>query len=120
MFNQNSRKQLFRFGCVPARLLIASVLFYALETDDTGNAKLVTQIYLFTTAFIFTINMIRTILGTKTLGGFGGKVWWNELRYVHIIIYTLTAILVSLDVRYSILILYLDVIIGAVLSTWLQ
>lgn len=116
-FDENSRRLLFRYACVPVRLIIASLITF-LKHD--AFLKILIQVYLFTTAFVFTVQLYRTIIGTKKKGGFGGEIWWRELRYIHIALYITAGVLVSMEVQYGGAVLYADVFIGFVVSFWLQ
>ena len=117
-----NRKRLFRFVCVPVRIAIATLFVLLLHYDDTNTSAIRTIIvtYLSITAFFFGVNFVRTFVGNKTVGGFGGYEWWHELRPVHIGIYVTTAVLIALKVKYAAAILYLDVVIGSVASIFLQ
>jgi hypothetical protein len=64
------------------------------------------------TALGFAINIVRQYYGCKTKGGFQGEIWWKHLRFIHVLIYVFTGILVAFNVTYATLILILDIIIG--------
>ena len=114
MFNEYSRRNLFLFVCIPVRLLIATLIVYLDKNSEDEYVKLAIQIYLFTTAAGFLINMIRSYYGFKTEGGFGGEQWWGVLRPLHILLYTAAGILVTLDLQLVEVVLYQDVVWGAV------
>ena len=115
MFNEQSRRNLFLFVCIPVRLIIATLITYLDKNSEDDNVKLAIQIYLFTTAAVFLINMIRTHYGFKTEGGFGGDEWWAVLRPIHILLYTAAGILVTLDLQLVETVMYQDVVYGAIL-----
>ena len=122
-FTDDSRRLLFRVMCVPIRLIIATLLVYLSyldEKNNTDDSKLGIQIYLFTTAFFFTVQLIRSKLGLKKKGGFGGVMWWSNVRYVHIFLYTVSGLFVTLDVPYGGSVLYIDVLIGVVTASKYQ
>ena len=48
------------------------------------------------------------------LGAFGGKVWWNDLRLFHGIMYILYFLLQYFEINNAYIILIIDIIIGII------
>jgi len=77
------------------------------------------QVYLFVTAATFAVRYIRTWLGDLTKGGFGGEVWWQQLRLFHVICYGGAGVFVRLgSITYGASLLFTDVIVGAIIGIW--
>jgi hypothetical protein len=91
--NDNQRLVLFFLGCVPTRLLYAVV-----QNSKYGIWWLNILVGI---TFIY---KWATWSGEK--GAFGGVLWWNNMRFIHGIIYLVSAI-------YPIL-LYIDIVIGII------
>jgi hypothetical protein len=116
--NNTSRKWLFLCGCLPIRLLLASI---------TLVADPLFSILLFYFAVRFVHNWFRSqgfcILKqccgeVKTHGVFGGKIYWADARIVHGLMYffaglasALSAINADLKIIGGCL-LYIDVVFG--------
>ena len=67
--------------------------------------------------FVFvSLGFIGQILRAAPTGAFGGPVWWNWNRYVHVVTYFLAALLLSVRCRIAFVPLALDVAFGA--ATW--
>ena len=49
---------------------------------------------------------------------FGDKIWWNNLRPLHALLYFLASALVFLKINTAHLVIYLDTIIGLLAFTW--
>ena len=80
---------LFWFGCLPARFAIAAT---ALLTGCWRTSLLpVVGLYAAATSAGFLTNVVRTVVGTKERGGFGGVVWWARARVVHMAAWALAA-----------------------------
>jgi hypothetical protein len=96
----NTRLIYFLFGCIPVRIVYAFI----------QNHKWIQQTFPY---FIY-INLLISIgflmqylkWTPETRGGFGGKVWWNDLRLLHSILFVIA-------IWYP-MILYIDVGIGTV------
>lgn len=108
------RTYLFWAVCIPVRLAIAVSLTILLLYTDTQSLNIAVAVYLWITAFFFAVNIVRAKLGWKTEGGLGGIVWWNYLRYVHVLTYATTGALVFLDIDYGPLVLLLDIGVGII------
>ena len=97
MYSELQRQFLFIGVCIPFRLL----MIYAYI--NTKYKPLIKFIYL-VMALLFIYKFIN--FSTKERGGFGNKVWWNNLRLVHGLMYT--AFILTEDTR----LLLLNVILG--------
>ena len=106
MNNVQKRFLLFIFGCIVTRLVIT---FYVKELDKkylpiAGYIALVPAIGFLT---IYFFNLRKT--GQEV---FGDKIWWNNIRPIHGILYLLFAYLAINKNKDSWKILLIDVIIG--------
>ena len=97
MYSELHRKLLFIGVCIPVRL----TMIYAYI--NTKYKPLIKFIYL-VLALLFIYRFVH--FTTKERGGFGNKVWWNNLRMVHSVMYV--AFIVTDDIR----VLLLNVILG--------
>ena len=62
---------------------------------------------------IISIGFFYTFMySTSTLGAFGRKIWWNNLRLIHSLIYFICAIASFLKNRHTYILLIVDIIIG--------
>jgi len=106
MNNLQKRFLLFLFGCIGVRSLLVVV------------AKKISVDYLPWLGYLAllpTIGFIYIFLtGSRTTGSevFGGKIWWNNLRPVHAILYGLFAYNAIQRNRRAWIYLLIDVIIG--------
>ena len=99
---------MFIFGCIVVRILLVLL------------AKNVSPKYLRILGFLSlipAIGFITIYLGElRKTGGevIGNKIWWNELRPVHAVLYILFAIYAIKKKDYSWIVLLLDVCIGLI------
>ena len=106
MNNIQKRFLLFIFGCISIRLLFV----YIAKTIDNsylpilGLLALIPAIGFF---YIFFTNSRDT--GPEV---FGEKIWWNDLRIVHGLLYLIFAILAITRQSYAWITLLIDVSIG--------
>lgn len=119
------RKNLFRFVCIPIRLLFAWLaVLIAKENDADATASWILCIVL----ILMSAGMFYRALEQCTsmqedgvqLGGLGGPVWWSWLRFVHIAIFVSAVVLIQLEVNYGAAVLFASPAIGLVASTVLQ
>lgn len=111
-FSDENRTQIFYMVCIPFRVSICFFLTLVLKEINSNAVRYAAFSYLMLTAVGFIFSLILELVGIKKLGGFGGKIWWAKLRYVHILIYITTAILVYLKVQFAALLLLLDISFG--------
>jgi hypothetical protein len=101
------RMLLFLIGCIGVRILLVFIAKYSSETI---------QHLLGIVALFISIGFIyRYISGTRTTGPetFGDKIWWNDLRPIHGMLYLLFTIMVFTPMRkYAWIVLLIDVMIG--------
>lgn len=106
MNNIQKRFLLFIFGCMVTRLL----LVYVAKTFNKTFVMYMGYLTL-VPAFMFTY---LYLFGLRKTGAevFGGKIWWNDLRPVHSILYFLFSYMAinKLDGAWKVLLL--DVFIG--------
>ena len=102
--NDRSRIILFLTGCMTLRLSLAII------------AKILDPKYLpimGIMALAISIGFLYSfLLSKKSLGLFGGKVWWNDMRLVHAILYFIFFVCAIMKKTSSWLILLLDALIG--------
>ena len=106
-----TRFYLFWCVCIPVRFAIAGA---ALAVTVTPNrwVFLLVGTYTLVTALGFAWNAWLTVTGEKTLGGFGGKVWWSAWRIVHMLLWGVCATLCFLDCKGAGAILVVDACVG--------
>ena len=85
--NQTNRILLYLLVCLPVRTIPIIILFLTQKLNTP-----IAILYLFMgLSFLY-----RTTTYTeKQLGAFGGKVWWQNLRLIHGIIYLFAAWLIN-------------------------
>jgi hypothetical protein len=108
MNNIQKRFLLFLFGCIPMRLLIA----YLAKVSPIQYLPLLGYV-----ALLPAIGFIYLFLsGTRKSGPetFGEKIWWNNLRPIHALMYFLFAYNAINKVRNAWLYLLYDVLFGLV------
>ena len=106
MSNKNKRVLLFLLGCITVRLSFVFIAKYASKSilPYLGGLALLPSIGFFT---IYFTNSRKT--GIEV---FGGKIWWNNLRPIHGLLYMIFAILAIKEDKRAWIILLLDVLIG--------
>jgi len=91
MYSELQRHLLFIGVCIPVRLII----IYIVNTYiNTNYINFIRGIYL-VLALLFMYKFIN--FSTQERGGFGNKVWWNNLRLVHSLMYM--AFVLTDDIR---------------------
>lgn len=106
MNNIQKRFLLFLIGCITTRLL----LVYISKNSNIENLKYIgylTLIPAFGFIYIY-LNDLRRI-GNET---FGDKIWWNNLRPLHSILYFMFSYMAINQNPNAWIILFLDVCIG--------
>jgi hypothetical protein len=104
--NYQKRIFLFLFGCIGLRTLFVYV------------AKNIDKKYLPQLGYLALIPVIGWLyiyfVGSRNSGPevFGGKIWWNELRVPHAMLYTLFAIYAIQKKSFSWIPLLIDVLLG--------
>jgi len=102
------RFALFLLGCIGTR----SLLVYMAKTINVKYLPYMGSIALLISAGFF---LIYTFKLRKTGGEvFGDKIWWNDLRPVHGLLYLLFAISAIQKKSYSWIFLLIDVCIGLI------
>ena len=108
---EEERRALFWNACIPVRLIIFSV--YILM------GRLVPQ-WLPTMALCsgavslgFLCMTLLEITGFRRHGAFGGRMWWSQVRWIHIVLWAATALLSFHHVPHAGILLLCDTVIGA-------
>jgi hypothetical protein len=108
MNNIQKRFLLFIFGCIGLRILFVVI---AKNIDIKLLPYLGYVALLFVTGFIYIF-----VTGSRKTGVevFGGKIWWNDLRPLHALMYSLFAYNAINKNPNSWMFLLIDVIIGLI------
>jgi hypothetical protein len=105
MNNIQKRFILFLFGCIVVRFIFVYVAKnYQNYLPYMGFLALLISI-----GFLYVYFSKSRISGREV---FGEKIWWNDLRPIHALLYLLFAIFALNKVSYSWVILFIDVLIG--------
>lgn len=103
----NRLERLFWFVCVPVRTLLGGVaLVTGLRFPDIALPLL--AVYTAVTSSGFLYNAILSLRGQKTEGGLGGSVWWNRIRWLHILTWASSCTLAALAVPWAGALLLVD------------
>lgn len=108
MDNKLKRIILYLIGCMGAR----TTLTYIVKNHPDKYKNILTAMLLipaFGFAYIY-LNDLRKTGGEV----FGDKIWWNNLRPLHSILYFITALLVFLKQKNAFYFLAIDTLIGLV------
>ena len=102
------RTKLFYFGCVPARLAIATILLLGINPMVSGVS------ILGCIGLIMALGFLWNYVKHKKTGFFGGPAWWHDFRIFHVGTWIIASVLLFVDIRFAgILILY-DLIPGVI------
>jgi len=102
----DKRRFLFILGCIPSRLFIV-YLAKTLNPEYLNYLALCLCIPMIGFLYIYLTNSRKT--GIET---FGARIWWNQLRIVHFLLYLLFMFFVLTNKKHAYLPLLFDVIIG--------
>jgi len=103
--NQQTRNLLFKFACIPMRILIIVSLVIFASNNIFRSVAAVLCFMVFATFSVKYFN-------NDKVGGFGGQVWWHANRPKHALLYLTTGILLILKFEWAGYILAADVFIG--------
>jgi len=107
MISQKERNMLFIFGCLGVRSLFA----YSAKISSPKILKIYASLAIFVAfvwIYLFVTNSRQT--GMEA----GGRIWWNNIRPVHAILYLCFAYSALRNDRNAYLFLVADVVLGAV------
>ena len=104
--NQETRNRLFKFVCIPLRILIIVILVFF--------AKYETFRYVATgLCFFISVDFVTRYLRKDMVGrAFGGFAWWHTNRLKHAFLWLTTGVLLLLEYEWAGYILIADVFIG--------
>tara|TARA_Y100000389_G_C17387066_1_gene477666 strand:- start:246 stop:587 length:342 start_codon:yes stop_codon:yes gene_type:complete len=102
------RNLIFWFGCILFRVILA-VIAYIAPPHILKKLSFITIIPAFNFIFMYLFSIKET---KSSRGFFKGKIWWNELRPIHGILYLLFSIYAFREKKFAYKILVLDVIIA--------
>lgn len=110
----NSKFYLFLIGCIGTRLLIAALAWFIGKNKNTSWLLP----YLGLLALVPAFGFISIFLGNLRKRGFeaGGRIWWNDMRPIHGVMYILFAIYAFKNKKFAWKVLLVDVFIG--LAAW--
>lgn len=110
-FSEFERRAAFFLVCVPIRSAIAALFLLAPLYGMDALLRVLGSYALFTAA-----NMcyyaVLTARGEYTTGGTGGEVWWANLRYLHIALWSTAGVAALLGQAWAGWALVTDVSIG--------
>lgn len=108
--NKMKRMALFLIGCIGTRLALVWLAFtYPMYLPYMGMIAIIPAIGFLTIYFG----------GLRKTGAevFGDRIWWNDLRPIHGMLYALFALLALQRNRWAWIILLIDVLIGLIAFT---
>ena len=103
--DQETRNKLFKFGCLPMRILII-VLLVLFASNGTFRS------YAALLCFIVFATFSVKYFSKDMVGGFGGYAWWHSNRPKHAILYLATGILLLFEFEWAGYVLIADVLLG--------
>lgn len=107
MNNIQKRFLLFLFGCIVIRFIFVYIAKkYTNYLPFMGFFSIIISL-----GFIFVYFSKIRITGREV---FGEKIWWNDLRPIHSLLYLLFGLFALQNISYSWLILFIDVLIGLI------
>ena len=107
---KEKRNKLFKFVCIPLRILIIVLLVLF---SSNGVFRSVAAVLCFMVFATFSIKYINKDM----VGGFGGYAWWHSNRPWHALFYLTTGILLVLEYEWAGYVLVPDVLLGIVTYT---
>lgn len=110
MPDETTRHALFWDVCIPVRLGVAAVALVIGYLVPRWLSFV--AIYATITALGFAYNAALTLAGRKRYGGLGGLVWWSEVRWLHLILWSTTAVFASYRVSWAGGVLVADAFVG--------
>jgi len=96
---------LFYFACIPFRVLLG---FFITTFYYRDSVHIVGTIV----AIVIATGFIRKILTRPKTGFFGGVVWWQRLRYMHVVVWYTVAALIFNKIPWAGWVIVLDAIPG--------
>lgn len=116
MYFSDLQKRFFLFllGCIPTRLFISYLAFIS---NKYNIIRILLSIFLLSVSIGFTLIYIFKLRDTG-LETMGNKIWWNNLRPLHALLYGLSGLILLFNFLnkksyvYSSLILLFDTTIG--------
>ena len=103
--DQERRNKLFKFACIPMRILII-VLLVMFASNDTFRSVAAVL------CFIVFATFSAKYLSKDMVGGFGGHAFWHPNRPKHALLYLTTGILLLLGFEWAGYVLIVDVLLG--------
>ena len=106
------RVALFFFVCIPVRLALALIAMHLPTAPPRA-------LHIFAAyCILVALGFVGKIIENPPLGGFGGPVWWQKHRYVHVVSYVTTTILLYTHVTYAYIPLLFDALFGLLSGTF--
>ena len=99
---------LFLLVCIPIRLFIAYCAIMVQKDNKLKNLKY----FLAGFCLVIGLSFIYQYFKGNMIGGFGGSVWWGNLRILQALNYLAYVIMSYNDISYAYFPLLIDVMIG--------
>lgn len=103
--------RLFWGVCIPVRIAVGVIALVAGLYMPLYALPLL-ALYTGATTLGFLHNAALALRGQKSRGVFGGIVWWNRVRWVHIALWATTCVLAMAKIRWAAALLLVDAFIG--------
>ena len=104
--DQERRNKLFKFVCIPLRILIIVLLILFAKYD---TFRYIASGFCFFLSVDFITRYVRKDMVGRTFGGFA---WWHPNRLKHAFLWLTTGFLLLLDYEWAGYVLIADVFIG--------
>ena len=108
---EEDRRALFWTVCIPVRFVIS--LVYILMGRLVPQWLPTMALCSGAVALGFLCMAFLEIAGLKGHGAFGGRMWWSQVRWIHIILWAATALCSSRHIPHAGILLLCDTLIGA-------
>jgi hypothetical protein len=102
----NDIQKLFLFGCIPSRLLLVFIVY---KYPECKLLSIILALIGFSFLFIYIFGLRKTGIEVG-----GGKIWWNNIRPVHGLLYLTAAYMIFSEnyKNHAWKILLLDTLVG--------
>lgn len=108
---KNKIINLFIFGCFPVRLFIAFLAYRVTKL----NISLLPIMGIF--GLIIGLGFFYNIINKRERGAFNQKVWWQNYRFIHSLLFLLFGVLALQKNENAYKLLFIDVILGLIFFT---
>lgn len=79
--NESQRIGLFLLVCIPVRLFLVywAIMVHSIKDKEWSRTKYILDVI----CLVIGLSFVYQAFYGKSVGGFGGKVWWGHLRIIH-------------------------------------